>query len=216
MSASFAFLREVKPYKTSWKIQVRVLHTWKTYSTKFGETFEMVLADIEGTKIHASVKKELINRFQNKISQGEWRSIENFGLGMAGGQFKPTNHRFKMSFMTQTIVSRMDQLSKDPFLNLTPFDSVPTLNLNYLIDVLGQIVNVGEIDTIDVNNRPTKKIEFELRDENDSRLSCTLWGTFADQVYHACEEHGVDIVICLIRFAKIKTYKGKCFLLQTL
>lgn len=35
----------------------------------------------------------------------------------------------------------------------------------FLLDVVGQIVNVGEMETIDVHNKPTKKIDFELRDQ---------------------------------------------------
>ncbi|XP_010424409.1 PREDICTED: replication protein A 70 kDa DNA-binding subunit C-like [Camelina sativa] len=208
MAAAYAYLRDVKPYKTSWKVQVRVLHSWKTYSTRFGETFDMMLSDVQGTKIHASVKKDLISRFENKVVTGQWRTVENFGLSIATGQFKPTAHRYKMSFITQTIVSRMDSVSDDPYLTLSPFVSVlsDNLNENHMIDIVGQIVNVGEMETIDVNNRPTKKISFELRDESDDRLPCTLWGTFTAQVHSACEPDAQARVICLVRFAKIKTY----------
>ncbi|XP_019099607.1 PREDICTED: uncharacterized protein LOC104783613 [Camelina sativa] len=241
MAAAYAYLRDVKPYKTSWKVQVRVLHSWKTYSTRFGETFDMVLSDVQvslntgvshhspvilwprcnynvpyifcyhGTKIHASVKKDLISRFENKVVAGQWKTVENFGLSIATGQFKPTTHRYKMSFITQTIASRMDSFSDDPYLTLSPFVSILSgnLNENNLIDIVGQIVNVGEMETIDVNNRPTKKISFELRDESDDRLPCTLWGTFAEQVSSACEVDAQARVICLVRFAKIKTYNEK-------
>ncbi|XP_010425255.1 PREDICTED: replication protein A 70 kDa DNA-binding subunit B-like [Camelina sativa] len=168
----------------------------------------MVLADTQGTKIHATVKKNLMNRFENKITQGEWRSVENFGLSFAGGKFKPTGHRYKMSFMTQTVVARIDPLSDEPYLSLSRFDSVisENLNPNFLIDIVGQVVNVGAMETIDVNNKPTNKIDVELRDESDVRLTCTLWGSFADQIYAACQDIDVEMVICLLRFAKIKIY----------
>lgn len=45
---------------------------------------------------------------------------------------------------------------------------------------------------------------------SDVRMPVTLWGKFANQVFQACEEaysKGVRI-ICLLRFAKIKSYKG--------
>ncbi|XP_010419328.1 PREDICTED: replication protein A 70 kDa DNA-binding subunit B-like [Camelina sativa] len=133
----------------------------------------MVLADAQGTMIHATVKKNLMNRFENKITQEEWRSVENFRLSFAGGQFKPTGHRYKMSFMTQTVVARIDPLSDEPYLYLSRFDSVISgnLNPNFLIDIVGQVVNVGAMETIDVNNKPTNKIDVELRDESDVRLT---------------------------------------------
>ncbi|EOA39394.1 hypothetical protein CARUB_v10012482mg, partial [Capsella rubella] len=42
----------------------------------------------------------------------------------------------------------------------------------------------------------------------DERLSCTLWGSFAEQVYRACRNANGNIVVCVLRFAKIKSYKG--------
>lgn len=39
-------LNALKPYKVNWRIQVKVLHIWKQYSTKIGETIEMFLVDI--------------------------------------------------------------------------------------------------------------------------------------------------------------------------
>nr|AAD26944.1 putative replication protein A1 [Arabidopsis thaliana] len=95
---------------------------------------------------------------------GEWKATENFGLTYA--KFKATNHRYKMGFMAKTRVVRMEPLSDSYYLSLTSFIDVLTggLNQNYLIDVVGQIVNVGEMETINVHNKPTKKINFELRD----------------------------------------------------
>jgi len=36
-----------------------------------------------------------------------------------------------------------------------------------------------------------------------------LWGTFAQQVYRGCNEAGARPVVCVLRFVKIKSYKGK-------
>ncbi|XP_010468583.2 PREDICTED: uncharacterized protein LOC104748676 [Camelina sativa] len=113
-----------------------------------------------------------------------------------------------MTFMAQTVVDRIESISDDPYLSLSRFDSVLSgnLNPNFLIDIIGQVVNVGEMQTIDVNNKPTHKIDFELRDESDVRITCTLWASFADQIYAACQEVDVHRVICLLRFANIRLY----------
>lgn len=49
MAASFAFLRDIRPYKTSWRVQVKVLHSWRQYTSMIGETLELVLADSQVT-----------------------------------------------------------------------------------------------------------------------------------------------------------------------
>jgi len=76
-----------------------------------------------------------LNRFERLIVPGEWRAIENFGLTYATGQFKATDHRYKMGFMAQTRVVRIDPLSDSYFLSLTAFNDVLNggLNQNYLI-----------------------------------------------------------------------------------
>jgi len=47
MAASFAFLRDIRPYKTSWRVQVKVLHSWRQYTSMTGETLELVLVDAQ-------------------------------------------------------------------------------------------------------------------------------------------------------------------------
>ncbi|KAL0716119.1 hypothetical protein Bca4012_065441 [Brassica carinata] len=41
----FTLLSDVKPFKCSWKVHVKVLHSWKQYNSVCGETLEMILSD---------------------------------------------------------------------------------------------------------------------------------------------------------------------------
>ncbi|XP_010425129.1 PREDICTED: uncharacterized protein LOC104710252 [Camelina sativa] len=200
------YLTDVKSYKTSWRVQVKVLHAWKQYTSQSGETLEMVLADQKSAKINASIKKELVSKFERQVTKGEWRVIENFGLTQVRVQFRVTNHLFKMGFVNNTHVTPYVAISDDVYLTLPDFQNIIVGDLNpfYLIDVLGQNVNVGPMDTIEVNNKPTKKLEFEIRNIS---LPCTIWGKFADQVYQACEDVEGTRVVCLIRFTKIHTFR---------
>lgn len=43
--AGLDFVSDLKPFKSMWKIRVKVIRLWKQYSCAFGETMEMVLAD---------------------------------------------------------------------------------------------------------------------------------------------------------------------------
>lgn len=43
----FTSLAMIKPFKTSWRVQVKIVHTWKQYTAYTGETIEMILADVE-------------------------------------------------------------------------------------------------------------------------------------------------------------------------
>jgi len=45
MAATFAYLKDVRPYTTAWRVQVKVLHSWKQYTQKTGETLELIFSD---------------------------------------------------------------------------------------------------------------------------------------------------------------------------
>lgn len=42
---SVSLVKNVKPYKTGWCIQVKVLHSWKQYTTYAGHSLELILVD---------------------------------------------------------------------------------------------------------------------------------------------------------------------------
>ncbi|XP_020887591.1 uncharacterized protein LOC9322266 [Arabidopsis lyrata subsp. lyrata] len=201
----------------------------------------MVLADTTGTLIHATIKKQQVNKFQRLITTGEWRTVENFTVAKSTGKYRPTRLPFKMTLMNTTAISRIPSISEEfyfDFANFPDILNVNGLNENILIDVLGQVVSLGEMTTHDVNNKATKRFEFELRDTkfviyllyyffqttvyfliqnlsfiyySDERLTCTLWGRFAERMWDACQNGGNERVICLIRLAKIGSFKGILF-----
>ncbi|KAG7589037.1 hypothetical protein ISN44_As07g013540 [Arabidopsis suecica] len=212
MALPITELNAVKPFKTQWKIQVKIVHSWIQYTQYSGETLEMVLADTTGTLIHATIKKQQVNKFQRLITTGEWRTVENFTVAKSTGKYRPTRLPFKMTLMNTTAISRIPSISEEfyfDFANFPDILNVNGLNENILIDVLGQVVSLGEMTTHDVNNKATKRFEFELRDTNDERLTCTLWGRFAERMWDACQNGGNERVICLIRLAKIGSFKGE-------
>nr|AAD15477.1 putative replication protein A1 [Arabidopsis thaliana] len=140
--------------------------------------------------MHAIVKKELVSKFVHKLLVGEWVFIEIFGLTYASGQFRPTNHLYKMAFHVRTKVMGCASVSDSNFLTLAPFSKIQSgeLNPHMLVDAIGQIITVGELEELEANNKPTTKIDFEIRDQMDERMQVTLWGTYAQQVYRACQE----------------------------
>ncbi|KAF2571446.1 hypothetical protein F2Q70_00002264 [Brassica cretica] len=50
-------LKAVKPFKTGWKVEIKVLHSWTQHSSYGGgDTLEFILADVTGDKIHRTCK----------------------------------------------------------------------------------------------------------------------------------------------------------------
>ncbi|XP_020886960.1 replication protein A 70 kDa DNA-binding subunit B [Arabidopsis lyrata subsp. lyrata] len=202
-------INNLKPLKTAWRIQVRILHSWIHFTKGSGMSLEMILADKDGNKIQAGIKKEHISKFQRYVKKGDWKIIEEFSVNKATGTYRSTTHSYRINFHYATVFSPSPSISNEVWLDLVDFTTILSGNLdqNKLVDVLGQLVNVGEAQIIDVHGKPTKKIDFQLRDTDDNRLPCSLWGKFADQISKVAQESLGSVVICLIRWAKLGEYK---------
>jgi len=45
MATTFAYLKDFFPHTTTWRLQVKVIHPWKQYTQKTGETLVLILSD---------------------------------------------------------------------------------------------------------------------------------------------------------------------------
>ncbi|CAN6866036.1 unnamed protein product [Brassica oleracea] len=62
------YLDEIRPWKTTWLIETKVIHTWKPSNAGFGETLEIILFDEKGSKIDASWKKNYLLSLGSRTS----------------------------------------------------------------------------------------------------------------------------------------------------
>ncbi|EFH39472.1 hypothetical protein ARALYDRAFT_359097 [Arabidopsis lyrata subsp. lyrata] len=154
-----------------------------------------------GNKIQAGIKKEHISKFQRYVKKGDWKIIDDFSVNKATGQYRSTIHPYRINFHYSTVFSPSPSINNEVWLDLVDFTTIIAGNLdqNKLVDVLGQLVNVGEAQKIDVQGKPTKKIDFQLRVTDDNRLPCSLWGKFADQISKVAQESLGSVVIVLVR-----------------
>ncbi|CAN6888563.1 unnamed protein product [Brassica oleracea] len=210
--AGFDEVSQSKPYKSMWRIKVKIIRMWKQYTAQGGETIEMVLVDSKGDKIHASVKKDLVEQFDPVLMEDFTKILINFAVTHACGSYRTTKHAYKIAFVSTTKVRPCEELP----MNLTGFTPAKffdvldgSLNTDYLVDVIGQIVEYSHVEIVSVNGKDTEKITVELRNENDVRLTIVLWGKFAMNVSDAIQLRADHAVVCVLRFCKIKVWKGK-------
>ncbi|XP_048605751.1 uncharacterized protein LOC106359262 [Brassica napus] len=77
----------------------------------------------------------------------------------------------------------------------------------FLIDVIGRIHELGDVQTVQVSGEDRKRVQFRLVDAEGNNLACCLWGTYAEQLEPFSGKD--QTIICLIRFAKIKEFRGE-------
>ncbi|KAF8048621.1 hypothetical protein N665_2454s0002 [Sinapis alba] len=198
-----------------WKIKAKVIRLWKQYSSLGGEAIEMVLVDAKesymiGDKIHALIKKDLVLQFDHLLKQGTSNFLFNFALTPSCGSYRTTNHPYKIGFLPTTCVRICEDLPE----NVSGFQPAVyrhildgTLDPDFLVDVIGHIVEVSHVEIVSVNGKDTHKISLELRDSNDDRLPMVLWGRFVLDVNDAIQHRSEQVLICVLRFGKIKVWK---------
>lgn len=90
---------------------------------------------LQGDKIHASVRKTLIYRFERDLHEGSVYSFSNFRVASNGGSFRTTRHDYKLNFQIGTKVMQVD----GGFVTCSPYSFVPiseitdTYDTNYLV-----------------------------------------------------------------------------------
>ncbi|XP_013599600.1 PREDICTED: replication protein A 70 kDa DNA-binding subunit B-like [Brassica oleracea var. oleracea] len=205
-----SFLNDLKPHKTAWRIQVKILHSWRFFMKGVGESMELILSDAHGTKIHASCKKTYMADLAKHVRVGAWRNIDHFCVSGAGnGAYRSTGHKYRLAFIHSTKISESTLHDDNMFLNIVDFDSIQSglLDSNFLIDVFGQVLDLGDLETIQcTGGKQRKKLEFSLVNVCGQRLACCLWGKFAENLHSVCQETE-GIVLWLLRFAKIGQYR---------
>ncbi|KAL0667118.1 hypothetical protein Bca4012_029822 [Brassica carinata] len=160
------FLNDIKPRFTSYRVQVKVLHSWRQWTKMAGDSLELVLSDAHGTKIHASCKKTYMDELATKVPVGEWINIDNFSLTNAPRTFRTTKNPLKMNFLHNTDISESTLRIVDNFLDLVDFETILTgkHNTNILIDLIGQVLDLGDLDTVHcTGGKERKKLEFTLK-----------------------------------------------------
>ncbi|CAN6894465.1 unnamed protein product [Brassica oleracea] len=104
-NSKITMLNNLKPYKTTWKVEVKVLHSWTQHSNYNGDdTFEFILEDKMGSEIHCTCKRVFLDRVK-KLQVGQWKFLENFSVYPATGMYRPTSHLYKMSITANSIVT---------------------------------------------------------------------------------------------------------------
>nr|VDD44449.1 unnamed protein product [Brassica oleracea] len=121
-----------------------------------------------------------------------------------------------MSIVGNSTVSESSLENDDNFLSLTPFQSIINGSLDSifligkaLFNVIGQAIDVGDIEVVQVLGKEKKKLELTLTDTCDQNIACCLWGRFAEQVLAAYKNAEENNILCLVRYAKINVYKDK-------
>ncbi|XP_074291733.1 uncharacterized protein LOC141618526 [Silene latifolia] len=189
---NFLTISDLKYGVRASQINVRVAHKWSrpelsnknNLANKYNnddkkkpvdaiEAIELLFVDSKNDCIQATIRKRLMSHFGPKLTVGEVYTIRNLTVDNNTGLDKATPHPLRLKFEFSTRV----QPTQDP--------TIPTSIYRFarfndiLDDVIGKLYEIGPI-----TETPNKHLcrTIKLEDYEGNQLSCTLWGTFTDQV----------------------------------
>ncbi|KAG2298580.1 hypothetical protein Bca52824_035052 [Brassica carinata] len=170
----------------------------------------MVFVDKEGTRIHASVGEQLIKKFEDDLTEGDAMVVQLFKVYDAIVDYRTSTHPYKIGFFHTTFLAKADDFPSEVpekyFADYHYFFGEKFDN-SCLVDVIGQIVNFGSLDNKLIKGKDNMKLLIELRDQNNVKMMCTLWGHHAKQVYNYSMSNMSTMIICVIKFSAIKEWK---------
>ncbi|CAJ2647809.1 unnamed protein product [Trifolium pratense] len=172
----------------------------------------MVLMDSEGGRIHATVKKTLIYKFKDDLSEGKVYSFENLGVSTNGGAYRTTQHRYKMNFQFGSVVQRITNhdVKGSPF-HLVPISDVVSgsYDTDYLVDVIGVLTGVGTKREITSHNGSTTKLNVIALEAQGHKIQCTLFGPYVDELNAFIASGDYNNAVVIVQLAKAKTFQDK-------
>ncbi|XP_057444231.1 uncharacterized protein LOC130736412 [Lotus japonicus] len=159
-------------------IVAKVVHKWFVPSndgSRLPLLMDFDLMDNKGSKIHASVKRERVYKFDSAIVEGSVYSISKFNVTDSTGPFRPTRHAHKLTFEldTKVIPVPANRVTHSVFNSFTRLEDIfsPGFDANYL-------VGYGTEKTFErygqINRQNHIEIEYEGFIDNSENVSKSL------------------------------------------
>ncbi|XP_054808645.1 uncharacterized protein LOC129310753 [Prosopis cineraria] len=215
MAATFNCIRSINQSREDWKIKVCIVRLWSIAPHAVSNeptSLEMVLQDEAGDRIGAFVRKGVARHHSRFLREGRAFILMQFGVVENSGSYRTTHHAFKVMFQYSTTVRPVVDNNKihSHGFYFTPFSDIicGDSREEYLVDIIGRLAAVGEIQKVVVNGRQEQRLDILLDDDKRNYLEVTLWGALANDVLRYMKGPTHCPIIVIVQWCKIRVFKG--------
>ncbi|XP_057418467.1 uncharacterized protein LOC130712666 [Lotus japonicus] len=170
------------------------------------------LALAQGSKFHASVKRERVYKFDSAIVEGSVYSISKFNVTDSTGPFRPARHAHKLTFEldTKVIPVPANWVTHTMFNSFTSLEEIfsPGFDANYLVDFMGVLIGYGTEKTFERYGQINKQNHIEI-ESNGKTIKCTLFGSYVDSLNAFLSSGNGDNAVVVLHMAKVNVFNGK-------
>ncbi|PHT54048.1 hypothetical protein CQW23_08510 [Capsicum baccatum] len=192
-----------------WCLKVRVVGLWVIPDREKEDnpqSTEMVLQDVKGDRIHATIGRYVMRLFKGKISELGLCIMKNFVVGPNTFKFRTTKHMMRLTFTNRTMVEEInDLLFGINIFNIRPYKHlIDQVNVdeNELFDIVGEIVGHGEIQPHKQNDKNSVFMNVELQDHELNNIEATFWGDFVEQMTPYLDGSNAAPVVVVMQFIR--------------
>ncbi|XP_057856714.2 replication protein A 70 kDa DNA-binding subunit A-like [Cryptomeria japonica] len=192
-SENISPIKSLNPYQNNWTIKgcvtnKRKMHKYTTPKCN-GQVFSFDIIDEEGCEIRITSFDEIAELHYHRIEQGA-------------------------SYVLSKVLKRCapDAVGPDKKTRFTPIDELLTTTNNTLIDVIGVVVNVGEISVIHrKDGSVVNKIIVKINDMSTLTIDVNLWGPSSEKLGNDLKNMHTSgtFVILVVQNARVGYFNGK-------
>ncbi|CAH1416254.1 unnamed protein product [Lactuca virosa] len=212
---NITFISDLDNMRDDYTLKVCIIRLWRSFSESdptVVKSIEMILMDEMGTKIRASVYRKDFQRFDSKLKEDDAIYIRSFTIAPNKYTFKISDVTSKLNLHGQTTVHEclgFQYKTKYEFCFVS-FETIisATTTSNISIDVIGEVVSLGKLDSRDVS-KSKHRLTLQIRNLEGLQVNVTLFADFAYQVISYLEAHKqVGRVVIILQFARLNVYNG--------
>ncbi|WJX75061.1 hypothetical protein P8452_58633 [Trifolium repens] len=211
MEKAYDAVKDVTKKKELWRLGVVVDDLWITYKGGSEEHIELLLRDVKGDTIQATILRDDIAKWKDKLNEGKTYSMRNFRVTKNEGGFKMTPHNFMLTFVGTTTKVEEIVMPEIPATLFKFKDFAEILAGNYrpdlCIDVIGVVHTVGKCVT--PTNTRKGSAAFILSDLSHQQIDCTLWDAMSVKFLdHINSRPDFGPVVIIMKHVRVKEPQG--------
>ncbi|XP_045831649.1 uncharacterized protein LOC123923042 [Trifolium pratense] len=203
-------VKDVTKKKEIWRLGVILDDMWIVSKGESEVIMEMLLRDIKGYTIQATVMTDDIEKWKEQLAQGQTYSMRNFRVADNDSQYKMTPHKFRLIFVGATRVTAVEipEIPKTHFY-FKDFEEISngTFRTDLLVDAIGVVNSIGKIVTATTTRKAN--VAFTIKDQRDKELDCTLWDLVSDQFINGYNQRSNnDPCVIIMRHVRVREAQG--------
>ncbi|RYR08163.1 hypothetical protein S83_051955 [Arachis hypogaea] len=196
MDECYDYLYDVNAKQLTWNFKVYVVRLWESPS-KFNEkevgSIEMILQDIKGDRIRASIPNPVLKKWLGNIQEFCMYMMSNFIVVDNKIKSRVTSVKWVLTFSHWTIVSPVENpsyfLEAFQLKTISELLNAEKLENTELFDMIAEVVGKEDPRELVTNNgKEIRRLTVILEDLEGNKIGYTLFGETVDHLFPHLED----------------------------